>query len=491
MRLDSSSESFVELSCLGLGCRGVRSAFLAQTRQSFVSLPLSTLVLEPRSGARRGVTAWPGCGVVCLYGGSVSPFAGVEAGARLASRARGLQVPLLAASGGGLVAVVVTTGASGGSRSMFLRFRGSVPWCLSVVAPVGVVPDLVRVQGLGGSACGPSTRWRSEVAVLVVRRRSHLVVVWSRQVCRGLLPLCARLRWFLQESFRAVLAGEGLVIPTGPCSRGIPPYFLQLGAHRHGSTVSDGLRRRLWRCVVVSSSESVRLPCMIRARAAGCSCCCTACVASVVAQRVHAVAAWLVLDSLEVVSLDAEMSRCLACCVASLVERCNTYLWLLSTWCWLVVSSSEAEVHSLVACVLVRFPRTVAVVLVRVALRTNDVVVVLVEVLPGPACVASAVLLAAVFSLMICVLWSWGVVHSGEGSSQDHPLSLLAEVLPRSALCSMALGTFWWRFSPRLLRVVMVVAQALAPVPLEHGHGGLSIMERFKRMDLPSFMGES
>ncbi|MQL83681.1 hypothetical protein Taro_016185 [Colocasia esculenta] len=31
-----------------------------------------------------------------------------------------------------------------------------------------------------------------------------------------------------------------------------------------------------------------------------------------------------------------------------------------------------------------------------------------------------------------------GVVHSSEGSSQDRPLSLLAEVLPRSALCS-----FW------------------------------------------------
>ncbi|MQL73417.1 hypothetical protein Taro_005767 [Colocasia esculenta] len=29
-----------------------------------------------------------------------------------------------------------------------------------------------------------------------------------------------------------------------------------------------------------------------------------------------------------------------------------------------------------------------------------------------------------------------GIVHSGEGSSQDRPLSLLVEVLPRSALCS-------------------------------------------------------
>ncbi|MQL72053.1 hypothetical protein Taro_004402 [Colocasia esculenta] len=34
-------------------------------------------------------------------------------------------------------------------------------------------------------------------------------------------------------------------------------------------------------------------------------------------------------------------------------------------------------------------------------------------------------------------------------------------------------------------------AQVLAPVPQEHGHGGPSIMERFKRMDPPSFKGES
>ncbi|MQL89581.1 hypothetical protein Taro_022156 [Colocasia esculenta] len=44
----------------------------------------------------------------------------------------------------------------------------------------------------------------------------------------------------------AALAGEGLVIPTGPCSRGSPPYFLQLGDRRHGSSVSDGLRRPSW-----------------------------------------------------------------------------------------------------------------------------------------------------------------------------------------------------------------------------------------------------
>ncbi|MQM12895.1 hypothetical protein Taro_045815, partial [Colocasia esculenta] len=67
-------------------------------------------------------------------------------------------------------------------------------------------------------------------------------------------------------------------------------------------------------------------------------------------------------------------------------------------------------------------------------LAVNDALVVLVEVLPGPACVASAALLAAVFSLMVYV-FNCLDVHSGEGSSQDRPLSLLVEVLPRSALC--------------------------------------------------------
>ncbi|MQM17136.1 hypothetical protein Taro_050104, partial [Colocasia esculenta] len=34
-----------------------------------------------------------------------------------------------------------------------------------------------------------------------------------------------------------------------------------------------------------------------------------------------------------------ELSRCFVCRVAPLVERCDTCLWLLSAWCWLVVNS--------------------------------------------------------------------------------------------------------------------------------------------------------
>ncbi|MQM08399.1 hypothetical protein Taro_041254 [Colocasia esculenta] len=54
------------------------------------------------------------------------------------------------------------------------------------------------------------------------------------------------------------LAGEGLVIPTGPCSRGSPPYSLRLGARHRGSSVSDGLRRRLWRRVLSAAVRAER-----------------------------------------------------------------------------------------------------------------------------------------------------------------------------------------------------------------------------------------
>ena len=140
--MDSGAESFVELSCLGLGRRGVRSAFLAQTRQSLVSLPLSALVPEPRSGARREAAAWPGCGVACVgcfCGGSVSPFARAEAGARLASRACGLRVPLLAASGGGLVAVVVTAFSSRRFQVFLVARACTVVIARLCIVSVGVV----------------------------------------------------------------------------------------------------------------------------------------------------------------------------------------------------------------------------------------------------------------------------------------------------------------------------------------------------------------
>ncbi|MQL79837.1 hypothetical protein Taro_012267 [Colocasia esculenta] len=47
------------------------------------------------------------------------------------------------------------------------------------------------------------------------------------------------------------------------------------------------------------------------------------------------------------------------------------------------------------------------------------------------------------------------------------------------------------RVSGNILCRQVLQDQAPAPVPQKHGHGGPSIMERFKRMAPPSFKGES
>ncbi|MQM07059.1 hypothetical protein Taro_039898, partial [Colocasia esculenta] len=141
------------------------------------------------------------------------------------------------------------------------------------------------------------------------------------------------------------------------------------------------------------------------------SCCCAACVASVVARRVHAVVAQLALDSLAVGFLVwrtlASQSRCFVCRVAPLAERCDTCLWSLLPWSWLVVSSGKvlpeffsvgsagAEVHRLVA------------------LCSG-------EVSQNQRCLGGS---------------GGGSPRTGLRSSQDRPLSLLEEGLPRSALC--------------------------------------------------------
>ncbi|MQM01471.1 hypothetical protein Taro_034228 [Colocasia esculenta] len=156
----------------------------------------------------------------------------------------------------------------------------------------------------------------------------------------------------------------------------------------------------------------------------------------------------------------------LSCCAVQSSDacqggRCNCAVIVSGCYC----VDLCVEVHHLVA---LRsgggFPELFVVVLVSVSLRTvscsflllpcsseskvccwfgwcvlegfsqSGALVVLVEVLPGPACVASAVLLAAVFSLMVRVVWLFG-------------LCILVKVLPRIALCR-----FWWRFFPGVLR---------------------------------------
>ncbi|MQL81032.1 hypothetical protein Taro_013494 [Colocasia esculenta] len=134
--------------------------------------------------------------VLCVSVAALSrPCSGAEVGARLASRACRLRVPLLAASGSVLVAVVVTTfysqrfqvflvaracmvviarlclvsmgvvGLALGRpmllvvpASVFSQFRGPILGCQPMMAPACVASRPGGVFGVrGGSACGPST----------------------------------------------------------------------------------------------------------------------------------------------------------------------------------------------------------------------------------------------------------------------------------------------------------------------------------------------
>ncbi|MQL76864.1 hypothetical protein Taro_009264 [Colocasia esculenta] len=277
--------------------------------------------------------------------------------------------------------------------------------------------------------------------------------------------------------------------------------------------------------------EGVRLPCKVRARAADCNCCCAACVVSVVARRVHAVAAQLALDSLTVASPGAVLlvvfrafecvcvakaeracvwcglhrcrvvvcgtggrclyfvgcpfvvglSRCSVCRVASLVEHYDTCLWLLSAWCWLVVSSgevlpesfsvgsggSEAEVIAWLPCVLVRFLKTVCCCPGEGYSENYFALVYVVVMLPQN--LRCAVGLAGAFWRVFSERCLGG---SGRGSPRTClrcfcssaccsvlsdglcclvvGLCILVKVLPRIALCR-----FWWRFFLGVLCVVL------------------------------------
>ncbi|MQL72666.1 hypothetical protein Taro_005000 [Colocasia esculenta] len=123
----------------------------------------------------------------------------------------------------------------------------------SVVAPTCVASRPHVVFGVqGGSAYGPSTLWRSEVAVLVVIRRSHLDIPWSRRVRRGLLPLGAQL-------LSTALASEGLVIPTGTCSRGsLPLLLLARGSSSRELGVGRFAETAVVPCAVSSSGSECR-----------------------------------------------------------------------------------------------------------------------------------------------------------------------------------------------------------------------------------------
>ncbi|MQL90245.1 hypothetical protein Taro_022842 [Colocasia esculenta] len=144
-----------------------------------------------------------------------------------------------------------------------------------VMLHCGVVSS--RCASVGASCFGVIFGADMVVALLKKLSASRVLLLW---VSGGESPsvgpvlswaggavACAALSAFLRCIMSLCLKGAGVGMACCALSglrffvcgfRLTPPYFLQLGARRRGSSVSDGLRRRLWRRVVVSSSESER-----------------------------------------------------------------------------------------------------------------------------------------------------------------------------------------------------------------------------------------
>ncbi|MQL67952.1 hypothetical protein Taro_000258, partial [Colocasia esculenta] len=154
--LDSGVESFIELSCLGLGRRGVRSAFLAQTRQSLVSLPLSALVPEPRSGVRGSSSRELGVGRVA------------EAAVAPCVVSSNESEHWFSQSGALVVLVEVLPGPGGCRNALPRRIR------VHVAAPFPVA--MVSRQPVGARQC----LWVPRTRASGVSRFGVLSVPWSR-----------------------------------------------------------------------------------------------------------------------------------------------------------------------------------------------------------------------------------------------------------------------------------------------------------------------
>ncbi|MQL95912.1 hypothetical protein Taro_028575 [Colocasia esculenta] len=264
------------------------------------------------------------------------------------------------------------------------------------------LPDLVEVWDVG--AC--VVRLWSHVGSSVFR---ELFV--SAGACRGLLPHCGLLRWFCGSR----------VWPDPGC-----------GSWRYSFLL-------LWLVASFPAGSECELQESVVV-VAGCACYEHGCWFA------RATIGFVI--GVRILGVFARAKQMLVCRVAPWVERCDTCLWLLLALCWLVVNSGEVllEFFSIGSCGGLRCA-------IRLAgcsggFSQSGALVVLVEVLPGPACVASAVLLAAVFSMMVPVVRPFGLCvlvkappriallsFLAEVLPKRRPLALLVEVLHRAALC--------------------------------------------------------
>ncbi|MQM11442.1 hypothetical protein Taro_044349, partial [Colocasia esculenta] len=165
------------------------------------------------------------------------------------------------------------TRAFGGSRLVSSRYDSSVLGFQSAVAPARMASRLCGVSGVrGGSACGPSTLWRSKVAVLEVSPRTVLcsflvfVALPSRLRCIAWLP-CVLVRFprtvcccpgesFSQDCFALVHAI--VVLPQSlRCAVGLAAAFWQVFPERCLGCSGGGSYRTSSCCFCSSACCSV------------------------------------------------------------------------------------------------------------------------------------------------------------------------------------------------------------------------------------------
>ncbi|MQM18289.1 hypothetical protein Taro_051277, partial [Colocasia esculenta] len=303
-----------------------------------------------------------------------------------------------------------------------------------------VVPRPRGVSGVqGGSACGPSTLWGSEVAVLVLWCSVSLLSRW----------VCAEGCFHIVFDFAGsagVMSGSTLVV--GHCITLFRYFFLLLWLVRDWLSLPSLVREAhpptlfRWLAFQQGSSVSCKRVLLLLLGAYAMSM-----VSGSLVLRLSSSSACASVWVCREVGVFARGKQMLVCRVAPLVECCYTCLWLLSALCWLVVNSCKllpeffsvgsggSENGLLLSGWLVR----------SCGFSQSGALVVLVEVLPGPACVASEVLLAAVFSLMVRVVGRLGRL-----------LALLVEVLPKAAFVCGAFDRMSGRGAGQVVSLIVI-----------------------------------
>ncbi|MQL68759.1 hypothetical protein Taro_001070, partial [Colocasia esculenta] len=241
------------------------------------------------------------------------------------------------------VSLMMTTLKRTGLRMMLRSDPISATIALVVAVPVvrrsfsrGCSVSLVVTPG-----CSFPTSWRSGMlCACAVRLWSHVVApVFRELLCLGeCVP-----RWLAFQQGPSVSYRRVLLLLLGARMTSVVIWFARAAVgFIIGLLICVGVSRRLREPTCgVAFTDAGLLPvdpveggCLVGCPLVVGGVCCVGCVLGLACLAPLCV----VLYS---VSIFARAKQMLVCRVAPLVEHCDTYLWLLSALCWLVVNSGE------------------------------------------------------------------------------------------------------------------------------------------------------